>query len=109
MDEGLDSKDDLEWLLTRLGWKELCWAIDDCLGYHPDGDPCENFVPRYDRDVNLMIELVEKLDESQLDDWVDFMADLYSTYLDAPDFPSWMAQASAARRLQAYRAVMEGN
>ena len=109
------TKTDLVWLLTRLGWKDIGEDEDFTLIGTPsgwrDGSYCP--CPLHDRDVNLMIELVGQLDESQWRNYLSILAGIVRPR----DCFDWqqklgvihdMVQAPAHLRLRAYRMVMEG-
>ena len=109
------TKDDLVWLLTRLGWTNIGEDADGILIGTPSGwrDEPHYSCPRYDQDVNLMIELVEGLDESQWRNYLSILAGIVRPR----DCFDWqqklgvihdMVQAPAHLRLRAYRMVMEG-
>ena len=119
------TKTDLEWLLTRLGWRgDFYWDGNE-LGAFPPYDPTStlteeqwfsygpgnymDYPPRYDQDVNLMIGLVEGLTEIERYRWEDCMARLYASPQSTGrmTYPFWIANAPANLRLRAYRAVCE--
>lgn len=108
---------DLEWLATHLGWTELLWHGDELYGqltkdllwwnhkcqFHRELN--RHLFPRYDRSIDLMVELVQTMSLCDRENWTGILVELIMQITGIPDHFDYI-NAPASLRLKAYLKVM---